>query len=194
MAALQEKLLAEERRGKDSVIVATAKSSGQAAIEEVDSFFSELQIDTPPPAPEVDGEQKQELEKKEKLSEPKAKKPVCLLSDTEDLELLHVLAIQRVRFGSGPSRQVRFQRVDELFSLESKVAQPSWKVRWILHRSRRTLQQQQQKRKKKTSRPQGEGEPPASASPTTTLQSGKENKNAVQNFFTSASTITKSIP
>ena len=148
----------------------------------------------------MDGEQKQELEKKEKLSEPKAKKPVCLLSDTEDLELLHVFSYLDTGevLAAAQVDKFVFQRVDELFSLESKVAQPSWKVRWDTAQEQKdaaAATAEEEEEDEQSTSAEKKGEPPASASPTTITQSGKENKNAVQNFFTSlASTITKSIP
>ena len=55
----------------------------------------------------------------------------CLLSDIEDLELLHVFSFLDTAevLATAQVNRFVFQRVDELFGLDSQITQPHWKER-----------------------------------------------------------------
>ena len=199
IAALREKLEAVER--KESDLGGTPESSGQAAIEEVDSFFSELQVNTPPNAPEEGDKAKHKQEQgpttasQEQPQLAEVQKPLCLLSDTEDLELLHVFSYLDTGevLAAAQVNKFVFQRVDELFSLESKVAQPHWKLRETSTAAKEESAVTDERDRQASTEKKESDSIEVGSAPQAEHQS--QNKSGVQNFFTSlASTITNNIP
>ena len=198
IAALQEKIRNMETTKREEP---RNKSSGEATLDEVDSFFSELQVNTEkdlpahetvlPASPLATSKSAMDVNSTQKAKEGKnqaetavgeaKKKHRCLLSDTEDLELLHVFSYLDTPelLAAAQVNKFVFQRVDELFALESKIAQSSWKVRETSF----TEEEEEEEEEEKSTEKKDENDSTASTQP--------QQKNAVQNFFTSlASTIT----
>jgi hypothetical protein len=137
-AAAAAALEAERKRvsGSEAAIAADKQ-----AVNDVDSFFSELSMSpgasasaaVPPPAPSSPKEKAAASSSgaEEEEEEEKEKKPCCFLSDLEDTELLEILTCLDTAevLAAAQANRFVFTRVDELFSLESKIAQPHWKVR-----------------------------------------------------------------
>ena len=184
--------LVEESKGKNDSTLAV-----KSAVDEVDSFFSELSSASLP-TPELSatespksnqGSPKQSSPStREKASTASTKQPEspCILSDLEDTELLEILTFLDTAevLAAAQANRFVFTRVDEMFSLESKIAKPYWKVK---KGDEEDVEKEDDA--KEGSLEGKEGDSHDLAEPLSEAQTGAQESaqqpNAVQNFFTS---------
>lgn len=201
--------LAEESKNKDDVGI-----SAKSAVDEVDSFFSELSSVSlpPPPSSATKTSPKSTQSSPKQQSSPgarerastaatKAQESPCILSDLEDTELLEILTFLDTGevLAAAQANRFIFTRVDEMFSLESKIAKPHWKIK---------KGEEEDEEKGEETKEEGEGgkegdkddsaapglESQAQAQAQIQVQESAQQPNAVQNFFTSlTSTLTNQI-